>query len=222
MNITKKIINLIWTIALLVSLPGCINFKPDIKPLEVSSPISTPSISILGDSAVAIDSAWDDCDKTQQALEKCFGDGDLGWDEVNGLIRVFVNGQCYLLDSSKDANDIAIVKNTTVKINGLNEDISLLDGDINLAGLASGLGVGGLIATIAGAVATCIIAGAWNWGLGCVAVIAGVVFTTGLSIVEIVDVNNKIGQKDKKVEERNGWQSTLDKAIKNKQGCTSN
>lgn len=38
MKITNKIISIIWTIALLVSLPGCINFEPDVQPINVQSP----------------------------------------------------------------------------------------------------------------------------------------------------------------------------------------
>jgi len=222
MSISRKIISIVWTIALLVSLPGCINFKPDIQPLEVSGPISTPSINTLEDNVVTIDNVWKDCTNQQEALGKCFGDSNSGWDDFNGKIRVFVNGQCYLLDPTKDANDITIVQSATQKINALNTDISNLDKDINLAGTASGLGVGGLVATIAAAVATCIVSGTWTWGLGCVAALAGVAFTTGLSITEIVAVNGKINDKDDKVNERNGWQNTLNESIMNKPSCTGN
>jgi len=146
MTITKKISNIVWIIALLVSLTGCINFKPDVEPLNVSSPDSAPVIMqpIVQPSQPV---EFDCSSEYDKKAGNCGGDKNLGFQKMqDGSFQVFFDGGCYLLDSN-DTDNINVVKNSMLEIKTLSSE--QVGDNLNV-----GFGVVAVIGAIAG-VAMC-------------------------------------------------------------------
>jgi len=243
MSISRKIISIIWTIALLVSLPGCIGFEPAVTPLEISDPNSTPGISspqiqnplippVPGITPSPLKPSYlidinlnpydfHGCPKGSQERisKKCGGDLLLGWEEYDGKFRVFLDGDCRVLDPAKDAAYIELVRDGITNMIDANEQIKQYDKDINSESRAN---TGGGFATVGGALAVLDCAFGTKVGCGWLIWVGASISLVGGAIVYSA-TNESIGgkntSKQEKVDEIVATKVTVNAILASKMQC---
>jgi hypothetical protein len=229
MSLKKKVSIYFLVICILLSLTGCVDFDPDVQPIEISQPNATPALKTLVPTGtiipmpppapaqpdaftnpdVKIDVAFGEaCTFSQEQEETCMGDSNLGFRKLpDGNYRIFLDGKCYILDKNADQDVIVGVINSR-------EEIKQIDDDFAGKAAAAGLGVGALIGTVMGVGAACAasaVAGPGGW-LACAGVIIGIACALGLSVTEVVQIiQNNIRKEQLK--------SSIEEFVKGKQSC---
>lgn len=172
MNITKKLINIMWIIALLASLTGCINFKPDVQPLNVQTPPNS-NTPINSSFSFSYDPTKTLCNQDVLESANCNGNDKYSFLEVKKdgatigallmidgvLYKIWkdIDGQ-YLISCGTDESGSGkpISQDDFDNLQGVSKNIKEKSEDVEkkwdeIRAIAAGLGVAGVLACGIGA-----------------------------------------------------------------------